>query len=64
MPGHQEFWGGGLPALSELHCFGMEKVIRAKNLLGLSQRHARCLCSVKKTERAKHYSLERDLHGG
>lgn len=48
---YQEFGGlGQLPALGELHHFGMAKIIRAKNLWGLPQRHAGCLCSVKKTQ--------------
>lgn len=63
MLGHQELWGV-LLVLGQLLHSGKEKIIRAKNLLGLSQRQAGCLCSVNKTERPKHCSLEKDLHSG
>lgn len=52
VPGHWELWEG-LLALGELQHFGTEKIIRAKSLLGLSQRHAGCLCSVKKNTESK-----------
>lgn len=44
--------GEQILALSELHHFGT-KIIRAKNLLGLSQRRPGCLCLVKKKQTNK-----------